>query len=579
MKTLSKFPLITVIVLLVFSEALSQYLRPEDIYNRINGSLLFTTSYNEDGYIESWGSAVVINSDGTVYTCFHLYENAEKIILEKDGRKINDAIIIGADPEKDVLLLKIAPGNYPDLTIGDSDSLKIGEEVYALGNPRCYKNSFSSGIISSIRTDGTDKENKQIQFTASISHGSSGGALFNSRAELVGITYMIDTQGQNINFAIPVNYYRYAGTVDYQNVNQVNAITAYCKGYSSYKSGGYYKANEHFNQYLEIFPENTGALLQSAENYLSRGDNDSAIVRSGEVISRYPCNKFAYKLRADAYSNKDDTVNAIDDYNKAIQIDSIYYSAWIARAFYNHHTLKRYNAALEDYNSAINLRPEYSFLYKYRGELYLEKGDTDKAILDLTYSVNPEIDLAETCYDRGIIFSRLERHEDAIFDFSNAIKKDPYNSDYYFSRAFEYAKSNQHINAISDYREVIRMSARNSSAINNLAYSHFHLKEFDEAIINFERALFFDEHQFDSYLGLAMISFLNKKTTQSINYLKKAVKIEPLIRKGLKGIAMLEIEGYLWSDYEKSILGKIFNLAGYKNWEKPPKRKKALIAN
>jgi tetratricopeptide (TPR) repeat protein len=105
------------------------------------------------------------------------------------------------------------------------------------------------------------------------------------------------------------------------------------------------------------------------------------------------------------------------------------------------------------------------------------------------------------------------------------------------------------------------------------------LKEFDEAIINFERALFFDEHQFDSYLGLAMISFLNKKTTQSINYLKKAVKIEPLIRKGLKGIAMLEIEGYLWSDYEKSILGKIFNLAGYKNWEKPPKRKKALIAN
>jgi len=564
MKTIYKTCLISVIFSLITVNLFAQTLTSEEIYKKVSGSVLYCTSYNSDDYIESWGSAVVINPEGIVYTCFHLFEDAERLILEKDGVKFNDVKVIGAEPERDILILKIDAGNYPEMNIGNSDSLFIGEEAYALGNPQCYKNTFSKGILRAFRNDNTDAENKQIQFTASISHGSSGGALFNSKAELIGITYQMDTGGHDIYFAIPVNYFKSVNLVDYYDSNQVNAITAYCKGYSCYKSGGYFKANKYFNEYLEVFPQNNNALLQSGENYLSRGQYDSAIARYSEVISNEPLNKYAYKSRGDAYSYNDDTLNAINDYCKAIELDSSYYSAWIGKAFFNQYISKRYDEALFDYDKSINLRPQYNLLYKWRGALFLQMGDTDKAYLDLLYSINPDIDPAETCYDRGLLFSQIDKNYEAIFDFTNAIKLDPYNGDYYFSRAVEYSKTGENVNAISDYNQAIKLQFLNAAAFNNLAYSHLSLKEFEDAERNFKRALHFDKYHFDSYLGLAMIAFEKKEKKDCLNYIKKAAEIQPLIKKGIKGIIKLETMGYFWSREEKLLFNKIFKMSGYK---------------
>ncbi len=543
---------------------IAQQLSPDEIYKKVNKSVLFCTSYDHGGYITGWGSAVVINSEGVVYTCFHLFNNAEKLVLEKDGVKFNDVKIIGADPERDILILKIESGNYPDLTIGNSDSLNIGESVYALGNPESYKNTFSEGIISAFRDDNDDVQSKKIQYTASISHGSSGGALFDSKGQLIGITHQLDKRGQNINFAIPVNYFKDADIVNYNDTNQVNAITSYCKGYSGYISGGYFKANEFFNEYMEMFPGNNEAKLQSGENYMARGQYDSAIARFNEVILKDTLNKYAYKLRGDACSYNHDTVEAIDDYSKAIELDSNYYSAWIGRAFYNQYFLKKYDKAIKDYNMAIELKPEYNFLLKWRGEVYLQMGDTDKAYNDLIYSINPDIDIAGTCYDRGILFSRIDRSEEAISDFTSAIKLDPYNSNYYFSRGIEYSKKSDFINAISDYKEAIKFQSINADALNNLAYCHLNLNEYEDAERNFKRALYFDKYHFDSYLGLAMLSLKKNEKKECLNYLKKAVEIEPLIKKGIKGIKKLESKGYFWSREEKEMLNEIFKMAGYK---------------
>ena len=539
-------------------------LSPEEIYKKVNGSVLFCTSYDKDGYIVSWGSAVVINPEGIVYTCFHLFNDAEKIVLEKDGMKFADVKIIGTEPEKDVLILKIKAGDYTELNFGNSDSLKIGEEVYAFGNPECYKNTFSEGIISAIRTNDSDMEIKKIQFTASISPGSSGGALFNSKAELIGISYQSDSRGQNINFAIPIDYFKNVFRADYYDSNQVNAVTAYCMGYSSYKSGGYFKANEYFNRYLETFPENTDAKLQSGQNYLSRGQYDSAIARFSEIITEDSLNKYAYKLRGDANSYNGDTAEALDDYNKAIELDSNYYSAWIGAAYFNQFILNKLDIAFSEYNKAIELKPDYIFLLKWRGELYLQMGDTEKAYNDLLYSIDPENDLAETCYDRGLLFSRIERSAEAIYDFTSAIKLDPYDGDYYFVRGVEYSKSEDYINAASDYEEAIKLQFPGADAFNNLAYCHLNLREYPDAEKNFKRALFFDKYHFDSYLGLAMISLKKKEKRECLNYLKLAVKIQPLLKKGIKGILKLESKGYFWSREEKLMLNEIFEMAGYK---------------
>ena len=564
MKTILKSIVIIILFLTASFRLHSQSLTAEEIYKKVNGSILYCTSYDKDGYIVSWGSAVLISREGIVYTCFHLFNNAEKIVLERDGKKFNDVKVIGTEPEKDILILKIVSGDYTDLKIGNSDSLKIGEQIYAYGNPECYKNTFSNGIVSAFRDNEADLGIKQIQYTASTSHGSSGGALFDSEGELIGITYQSDERGQNINFAIPINYFINVNTVDYYDSNQVKAVTAYCLGYSSYKSGGYFKANEYFNEYIDMFPQNNDAKLESGQNYLSRGQFDSALARFTDIIKIDPSNKYAYKLRADAYWYNGDTVAALDDYNTAIKLDSNYYSAWIGMGFFKHSILNRNKEALADYNKAIELKPENTFLLKWRGELYLNMGDTDKAYNDLLNSINPELDREETCYDRGLLFARMDRNTEAIYDFTSAIKLNPFNPDYYFSRGVEYSKTEDYINAASDYEQAVKLQLPGATAFNNLAYCHLNLKEYDDAEKYFKRAVLFDSYHFDSYLGLAMVSLKENEKKDCLDYLKKAIEIQPLLKKGIKGIRKLESQGYFWSREEKQMLNEIFKLAGYK---------------
>ena len=116
------------------------------------------------------------------------------------------AVIQAKDVEHDVALLKIVDDvKVVSLPLGDSARVNIGETVYAVGNPIGFKGTFSEGLISGIRImEGMRK----IQFTAPISSGSSGGPLVNARGEVVGITSQTLTTAQNLNFAVPIGYFK-----------------------------------------------------------------------------------------------------------------------------------------------------------------------------------------------------------------------------------------------------------------------------------------------------------------------------------------------------------------------------------
>ena len=91
----------------------------------------------------------------------------------------------------------------PSLSLGNSDTVQVGETVYAVGNPQGLEGTFSQGIVSSIRQVGSDKV---LQITAPISPGSSGGPVLNSKGEVIGVSVATFRGGQNLNFAIPSNY-------------------------------------------------------------------------------------------------------------------------------------------------------------------------------------------------------------------------------------------------------------------------------------------------------------------------------------------------------------------------------------
>jgi serine protease Do len=156
------------------------------------------------------GSGVIISRDGYIVTNHHVVEGAKDITVTLADREEYKARIVGRDPKTDLAVLKIDPKETLNAaTLGNSEQLKVGEWVLAIGNPFGLSNTVTAGIVSAKgRIIGAGPYDDFIQTDASINPGNSGGPLFNLKGEVVGINTAIVPNGQGIGFAIPVNMAR-----------------------------------------------------------------------------------------------------------------------------------------------------------------------------------------------------------------------------------------------------------------------------------------------------------------------------------------------------------------------------------
>ncbi|WP_456381705.1 DegQ family serine endoprotease [Hydrogenimonas sp.] len=159
----------------------------------------------------SLGSGVIVTKDGYVITNNHVVDGADEVHVTIPGStKEYTAKIVGTDPKTDIAVIKIEGKSFPAIKMGNSDTLKTGDLVFAIGNPFGVGESVSQGIISALGKDsvGINQYENFIQTDAAINPGNSGGALVDSRGVLIGINSAILTKsGANngIGFAIPVN--------------------------------------------------------------------------------------------------------------------------------------------------------------------------------------------------------------------------------------------------------------------------------------------------------------------------------------------------------------------------------------
>ncbi len=155
----------------------------------------------------SLGSGFIIDKTGLVVTNHHVVGTADEIEVQlADDRKFK-ATLVGSDERTDVALLRLENAKgLPTVPLGDSDSLRVGDHVVAIGNPFGLDHTVTSGIVSAKeRVIGAGPYDDFIQTDASINPGNSGGPLFNLKGEVVGINTAIAPQGQGIGFAIPSN--------------------------------------------------------------------------------------------------------------------------------------------------------------------------------------------------------------------------------------------------------------------------------------------------------------------------------------------------------------------------------------
>lgn len=367
----------------------SQTLSAEQIYEKVKDAVVVILTYDYSDELAAQGSGVVLNDKGYVVTNYHVLSGNERLEIMHGEEIIPYVDIIGIDVEKDILILKIDEKKFPSLKTGDMKKLKVGQRVYAIGSPLGFENTISEGIISGLRS--YEEENKNyIQITASISPGSSGGAVVNDKAELIGISTLTAKEGQNLNFAIPIDEVLSVEIGSYSSNNAFKDFEYFDRGYSAAENGNYKDAIKYYTNFIEIFPN-------SAKAYNNRG-----IAKN--------------KLR--------DYKGSILDYNKAIEINSKYANYYINRGIAKSY-LGDFVGSISDFSIAIEIDPYHAKAYYNRGGIKEKLEDYDGAIIDCSKAIELFPEYMSAFFNRGVIKGRLENYKGAIVDYSKAIEISP----------------------------------------------------------------------------------------------------------------------------------------------------------
>ncbi|MCR5002906.1 MAG: Do family serine endopeptidase [Bacteroidales bacterium] len=185
------------------------------------------------------GSGVIIREDGYIVTNNHVVNGATTVEVTLNNNQTYEAKVIGTDPDTDIALIKIEAENLPVVPLGDSDNLRLGEWVLAIGSPYSLRSTVTAGIVSAKarsmgKSGGVDSF---IQTDAAVNPGNSGGALVNRSGELVGINTMIYSQTgsySGYSFAVPVNVVKkvIADLIDFGSVKRAY-LGVYMRGFDN----------------------------------------------------------------------------------------------------------------------------------------------------------------------------------------------------------------------------------------------------------------------------------------------------------------------------------------------------------
>lgn len=194
------------LVFVIIGRARAENPPPHEIAAKVMPSVMLIVALDEAKEPIGFGSGFVI-TDGIVATNAHVVENSYFSVCKpvNDENLFNVDEVVAFNKFLDVAVLRVSGLKKPPLVLGDSESVHIGEPIYAVGNPEGLEGTFSVGNVSAFR----EQEGQRfIQITAPISPGSSGGPVLNAKGEVVGIATAQMGEGQNLNFAVPISILR-----------------------------------------------------------------------------------------------------------------------------------------------------------------------------------------------------------------------------------------------------------------------------------------------------------------------------------------------------------------------------------
>jgi len=367
-------------------------LSAQEIFKRVSSSVMVVESLDAKGKITAFGSGVVVMPPGArgpwdkyvadVVTNRHVIAEGITYRVEHKG-KTWPAKLIRVDPNHDLAELSVDRLNAPAVHVRDSATLAVGEKVYAIGAPEGLELTISEGLISGLR----DFENSRvIQTSAAISPGSSGGGLFDTQGQLVGITTFYLKEGQSLNFALPAEWTvalqslpASSSPTPSENSPEMGALTWAEIGYKAYQAGEYQRASRAFQEAVRLKPNYAEAWADLGIVYNHLQQLDDAVKAELEAVRLKPDNEAAWITLGDAYG-----------------------------------ALRQYNGAINAEQQATRLSPSDGVAWRALGEAYIVAGHWDQAVGPLEEATKITPNDAKAWYALGLAYNATSRHLDAM---------------------------------------------------------------------------------------------------------------------------------------------------------------------
>ena len=416
---------LTYIVLFLFS--VSAYSKTaSEVFSIASKSTVVVLAYNSENELIGFGSGVVVLGDIIATNC-HVIEVARRIAIRYRGNE-SPADILHTDLHRDTCTITASNIEAVPASLGNSDSLIVGDRVYAIGAPQGFELSLSEGLVSNLREMD---EGRHIQTTAAISPGSSGGGLFNEDGQLVGLTTYFITEGQNLNFAVPVNWIsELPDRHTAREVSDANQLEWHNKARTLESDEDWDLLKQHATLWVEADPD-------SADSWFFLGIG----IQRGRSV-HYVSN------------NVSNNAEAIEAFSKAVQLDPEYEEAWqnlgksLTRAL-------QYEKASQAYREAIHLNPQ-------NPSYWIELGKA--------YQYNLQNDLAIGAYKQGILV-------------------DPTYAIGWISLGDNYRYQSQYGESLNAYREGLLYNNQDVRLWKGVGHAHLRLKNYSQAVEAYRQAL------------------------------------------------------------------------------------------
>jgi hypothetical protein len=317
--------LIALILAVVAAVALDIYRHHQQYIATLNNLKAVATLYakDKDGHITGQGSGLFVTSTGILATNYHVIKGAASIVAQlPTGAIYLWKGVRDTDERADIAILQFDATETPSVReLGDSDSLQIGDQVYAIGTPASVQHTVSIGNISNLAQE--IKGERLIQFTAPISPGSSGGGLFDMNGKVIGITaaFLNAPGAQNLNFPVPINSVRdvlHGGT---DRLIEESPAYYYSLGNIADNKQEWDDAIKYYRKAAAIDNTYADAYIGLGGDYYEKGNYELEVQNYLRATEADPKSDNSFYLLGTAYEDLGQFDNAVDAYIKALRIN------------------------------------------------------------------------------------------------------------------------------------------------------------------------------------------------------------------------------------------------------------------